>query len=66
VKTVLMVLSLAIAGVAISSGYFDANATRMNGKGSMCSDGSNCMSARYKAATAKSKSKVAKPKTMGN
>lgn len=48
----LAVLSLSIPAPIFSS---EASASRMNGKGSMCSEGSNCMSARYKAATAKGK-----------
>ena len=61
-KTIAVVLSLAISGLAISTTYNSAYASRMNGKGSTCSEGTNCMSARYKAATAK-KAHVAKPKT---
>jgi hypothetical protein len=42
-------LSLAVSGIAISAAYTSAQASKMNGKGSMCSEGSNCMSARYKS-----------------
>ena len=66
VKTIIVALSLAISGVAISAAYFDAYASRMNGKGSMCSDGMGCHAARHKAATAKAKAHVVKPKKMGN
>jgi hypothetical protein len=59
-KTIAIVLSLAVSGIAVSAAYTSAYATRMNGKGSMCSDGSNCMSARYKMAT--KKPQTAKPK----
>ena len=62
-KTFAVILSLAISGIAISSAYSSAYASRMNGKGSMCSEGTNCMSDRYKAATAK-KARVAKPKAV--
>ena len=48
----LAVLSLSIPAPVFSS---DAQASRMNGKGSGCSDGMNCMAARHKAATAKAK-----------
>jgi hypothetical protein len=41
VKTIVVVLSLAISGVAISAAYFDAYASRMNGWGNGCSDGNH-------------------------
>jgi hypothetical protein len=49
--------SLAILSLSIPAPIFtsEASASRMNGKGSMCSEGMNCMSARYKAATSKAK-----------
>jgi hypothetical protein len=62
-KTVIIALSLAISGVAISAAYSDAYASRMNGKGSMCSDGAGCHAAKYKNAT---KAHVAKPKKTGH
>jgi hypothetical protein len=65
VKTIVVVLSLAISGVAISAAYFDAYASRMDGKGNGCSDGNLCMRGKYKAATAKPK-QVIQPKKMGN
>jgi hypothetical protein len=61
-KTIAVVMSLAVSGIAVSGAYSSAFASRMNGKGSSCSEGSNCMSDRYKAATAK-KPQMAKPKT---
>jgi hypothetical protein len=59
-KTIAVILSLAISGIAISSVYTSAYASRMNGKGGWCSEGTNCMSARYKMTT--KKSYMAKPK----
>jgi hypothetical protein len=55
VKTIAIVLTFAISGIAISAASTSAYASKMNGKGSGCSEGTNCMSARYKAATAKPK-----------
>jgi hypothetical protein len=66
VKTIVVALSLAISGVAISAAYFDAYASRMNGRGNGCSDGNLCMSAKHKTTTAKTKAQVIKPKKMGN
>jgi hypothetical protein len=54
-KTITIVLTIAISGTALSAAYTSAYASRMNGKGSTCSEGTNCMSERYKAATAKPK-----------
>jgi hypothetical protein len=54
-KTFAVILSLAISGIAISSAYTEAYASRMNGKGMDCSEGTNRMSARYKMATEKPK-----------
>ena len=48
----LAVLSLSIPAPIFSS---EASASKMNGKGSSCSEGTNCMSARYRAATARAK-----------
>ena len=64
VKTIAVVLTLAISGIAISAAYTEAYASRMNGKGGWCSEGTNCMSGRAKIAAAKAKG-LAKPK-MGN
>jgi len=50
----LAILALSVPAPVVSS---DAVASRMNGKGE-CSEGSNCMSARYKAAMTKSKTKA--------
>jgi hypothetical protein len=50
----LAIFALSVPAPIITS---QAHASRMNGKGSMCSDGPNCMSARYKAAT-KTKTKA--------
>jgi hypothetical protein len=61
VKTIAVVLTLAISGIAISAAYTDAYASRMNGKGGWCSEGTNCMSGRAKIAAAKAKGHV-KPK----
>ena len=58
-KTIAIVLSLAVSGIAISSAYNSAYADRMNGKAT-CGQ-SICMQDRYKAAMAK-KSHMAKPK----
>jgi hypothetical protein len=55
-KAIAIVISLAVSGIAIS-GAAHAD-TRMT-TGYMCSSGMNCMSDRYKAATAK----AAKAKT---
>jgi len=52
-KTIAVILSLAISGIAVSAAYTSAYASRMNGKGMGCSEGTNCMSARAKAATKK-------------
>ncbi len=52
-KTIAVVLSLVVSGIAISAAYTSAQASRMNGKGGWCSSGSNCMQDRYKASTAK-------------
>jgi hypothetical protein len=50
----LALLSLSIPAPIIAS---DASASRMNGKGTGCSDGNNCMAARHKSATAKTTKK---------
>ena len=52
-------LILAIFALSIPSpvSTSQAYASRMNGKGMGCSEGTNCMSARYKAAT-KTKTKA--------
>jgi hypothetical protein len=51
---------LAVAGLSIPASIFttEASASKMNGKGSTCSSGMNCMQDRYHAA----KAKEAKPK----
>jgi hypothetical protein len=59
-KTIVIVLSLAVSGIAISSAYTSAQASRMNGKGGWCSSGANCMQDRYIAATKNSKTKSKK------
>jgi hypothetical protein len=59
-KTIAVVIALAISGIVVTGG---ANASRMNGKGGWCSEGSNCMSARAKAAMSPKKPHMAKPKT---
>jgi hypothetical protein len=62
-KTVVLVLSLAVSGIGISAAYTSAQAGRMNGKGMGCSTGTNCMQDRYNAAT--KKTNAAKPKKSG-
>ena len=52
-KTIAVFLTLAISGIAISASYSSAYASRMNGKGGWCSEGSNCMSGRAKMAMSK-------------
>jgi hypothetical protein len=64
-KTIAVVLTLAISGIAISAAYTEAYASRMNGRRSLCSDDVGCNSARAKYAIARSKGHMAKPK-MGN
>jgi hypothetical protein len=49
VKTIAVVLTLAISGIAISAAYTEAYASRMNGKGGWCSEGTNCMSGRQRS-----------------
>jgi hypothetical protein len=60
-KTIAFVLTLAFSSTIIGAAYTTAHASRMNGKGMGCSEGVNCMSARYKTAT--KKPHMAKPKT---
>jgi hypothetical protein len=50
-------LLLAVLGLSIPNSIFStaASASRMNGKGSMCSTGTNCMQDRYYAAKRKGK-----------
>jgi hypothetical protein len=61
-KTIAFVLTLAFSGTIIGAAYTAAHASRMNGKDMGCSEGVNCMSARYKMAPSK-KAHVTKPKT---
>jgi len=63
-KAIAITIAVAVSGTAISAAYTDAYASRMNGKGSACSDGMNCMAARHKAATSKAKAGTPKPKTV--
>jgi hypothetical protein len=58
-KAMAIVITFAISTVAISGA---ANASRMNGKGGWCSEGTNCMSARAKSATSPKKPHMAKSK----
>jgi hypothetical protein len=58
-KAIAVVLTFAIASIAISASYNSAYASRMNGKGGWCSEGTNCMSGRAKMAI--KKSHTAKP-----
>jgi hypothetical protein len=57
-------LLLALLSLSIPAPIFstDASASRMNGKGSGCSDGNNCMAARHRAATARAAKKPKTPK----
>lgn len=61
-KSIAMVLSLAVSGIAVSGTYSSALASKMNGRGGMCSDGAGCMSDKAKNHMA-GKPKMAKPKT---
>jgi hypothetical protein len=64
VKTIVIILTLAISGIATSATYTTASAdSRMSGSNYYCSSGSNCMSDRYQAAM-KKKGATAKPKTV--
>jgi hypothetical protein len=45
-KTIAVVLTLAISGIAISAAYTEAYASRMNGRRSLCSDDVGCTTAR--------------------
>jgi hypothetical protein len=49
----LAIIALSIPAPIVTS---QAYASKMNGKGSGCSDGYNCMGSRYKAATKAKKS----------
>jgi hypothetical protein len=63
-KTIRVILTLAISGTAISAAYTSAYAGNMKGT-PVCSDGMNCFSHKSKVATATAKGHV-KPPKMGN
>ena len=56
----LAAVALAVVSLSIPASIFttEASASKMNGKGSSCSSGTNCMQDRYHAA----KAREAKPK----
>ena len=64
IVAVFATLLLALLGLSIPNPIFstEASANRMNGKGSMCSSGMNCMQDRYYAAKRK-QAKTPKPKS---
>jgi hypothetical protein len=61
-KKIVLILSLTVSSIAVSGAYTSADASKMNGKGGMCSDGANCMANKYQNAAAGKKPHMAKPK----